>query len=254
MIPSQFISISIAVAALLWFFPAHADVRYVSGGPKLGGRLTVIDLGIIERGDYQRFVSAYQRAELDWKGSGQDTATNVMLRLNSDGGDVREAMAIGAKARSLRIWLYVHPKARCVSSCVLVLAGGIRRTVYGRVGIHRPHLALDDAVTVAQQRRNYDELERAIKLYLTQVNIPISLYDTMFRISPQDVRFLTTTELQDFGLSGDDPYYEEANMATAARQRGISKSGMLARVAAAQRCGGPIEHQLECISDALEGR
>jgi hypothetical protein len=111
--------------------------------------LAAIDLvGVIRKGDYQRFATAAE--------SNKDV--QVMVRLNSDGGDVHEAIAIGLKARAMKMWVIVLGRARCVSACVLILAGGVDRTVYGRVGIHRPYLETDSATTELEQRRNYGDL------------------------------------------------------------------------------------------------
>ena len=42
------------------------------------------------------------------------------------------------------------------------------------------------------------------------MNIDTRLYDDMFRISPFAVRYLTSSELQTYGVDGTDPYVEQA--------------------------------------------
>lgn len=58
--------------------------------------------------------------------------------INSPGGDIAAAMAIGRMFREERAWLHVN--GVCISACVLILAGAVdRSTNFGRVGIHRPY-------------------------------------------------------------------------------------------------------------------
>ena len=53
--------------------------------------------------------------------------------------------------------------------------------------------------------------------------MPISLYDTMFRIPPGKMRYLTEQEMQDYNLNEDDPYFHEAETAESAEIYGLSK-------------------------------
>ena len=106
----------------------------------------------------------------------------------------------------------------------MLLAGGTARLVEGSVGIHRPYLDDDRAFTPEQQKRNYAPIERDVKEYLASVNVPTSLYDTMFRIPPEKVRFLNERELQTLGLNEDDPFHKEAVDAQNANSAGLSKS------------------------------
>lgn len=255
MFSHRLLRLCVAVASLSCSLTASADVRFVPGGPDYGGNMAAIDIvGTIKKGDYERFLAAYERNKINWKGSGSNPGDGVLVRLNSDGGDVKEAMAIGAKVRETKMSVFRTGDSRCISACVFVLAGGVQRSVFGRVGIHRPYLAVDNATTEAQQKRNYDDIERDIKTYLRHVNVPTSLYDTMFRIAPHEVRFLSKTELQDFGLLGNDPYYEEASTTASAKEMGISKSEYLARKARAEQCEGDMPALGRCISRAYEGK
>jgi hypothetical protein len=106
----------------------------------------------------------------------------------------------------------------------MLLAGGTSRLVEGAVGIHRPYLEDDRAFSPEQQRRNYAAIEKEVKDYLESVNVPTSLYDNMFRIPPEKVRFLNERELQTLGLNEDDPFHKEAVDAQGAQGAGLSKS------------------------------
>jgi hypothetical protein len=67
-------------------------------------------------------------------------AEGSIYRINSRGGSVAAAMAIGRIFRHETAWLGVD--GDCISACVLILAGAVDRQI-GRtavIGIHRPYL------------------------------------------------------------------------------------------------------------------
>jgi hypothetical protein len=68
------------------------------------------------------------------------TAYGVGYEINSQGGDVNAAIAIGRMFRKERAHLQVNENSVCISACVLILAGAVERPVSGAIGIHRPYL------------------------------------------------------------------------------------------------------------------
>lgn len=124
-----------------------------------------------------------------------------------------------------------------------MLAGGVTRVVGGRIGVHRPYLEEDIAYTATSQRKVYADIEEKVKSYLSYVNVPTSLYYLMFRIPPEKVRFLSNEELQQFNLNEDDPYFEEAATATAAKRVGITKLEYIKRRRGCE-IGLQTEHEL----------
>ena len=83
------------------------------------------------------------------------SAYGVHYGINSPGGSVSAAMAIGRRFRKERAWLGVN--GSCISACVLILAGAVDRQIgkSGVVGIHRPYLAF-----TAQQNPTSDQIKR----------------------------------------------------------------------------------------------
>lgn len=246
--------------ALLFAADVRADVRFIPGTIPTGrGGFTLATIeitGTIERGDYGRVLAMYEKSKQSFAASGFSMpVATALLRLDSNGGDVAEAMAIGARAHATKMTVTIPENARCISACVLILAGGIDRMVFGRVGIHRPHIPLDTAFTEGEQKSNFADIERDVKAYLAYVNVPTALYDKMFRVSPQNVRYLEQSELQDLGLGSADPYFEEASSAQMAKILGISKTEYMARRARADRCLGLTSGKLgKCLSEAYAGK
>jgi hypothetical protein len=152
-----------------------------------------------------------------------------IIWLNSPGGDVSAAMDIGRLLRRFNSIAMVDYNQVCVSACVLVLAGSTFRMIKGKVGIHRPYLPEDNATTEEEQKVIYDTIRKNIKNHLEIMNINPTLYDDMFRISPRNVKFLDKEELDLYGLSGTDPYFEEAASAREAKELQISKEEFFKR-------------------------
>ena len=138
----------------------------------------------------------------------------VVIELASPGGDVIAAIEIGRIFRQHLFWTQVVDfGSGCYSACVLLLAGGAVRTAIAesKVGIHRPrfdaaYFANLDADTA---RKRYASMAASVRSYLEEMGISPRLFDMMMQVSSSSVRFLTQQELEETGLDGTDPAYEE---------------------------------------------
>jgi len=159
------------------------------------------------------------------KGSG-----SLLLMLDSEGGDIAAAIEIG---RLIRRWpgssVLVSLNSKCFSACVFLLAGGLHRTVHGKVGIHRPFGAGPKTGSYESTQKEFRALEQSAKRFLQDVNIPVSLFDEMMSVPPQKLRLLTEDELARYGIGQNDPVYEEVRDGQAAQALGISKEEYLRR-------------------------
>jgi len=209
--------------------PSFADVSYtpLSGDVKsLSFTVPKITLsGHIQQDDLKQFITLTNLAKQE--------SPLYQVELNSLGGDVETALSMG---RILRLdkgkaSVAVQREGMCFSSCVLVLAGSASRFVVGSVGIHRPYAPIDNSMTADLQKQYYERIEKEVKAYLQEMNIPTELYDHMFRIPPEKIKFLTDDELQKYGLSEDDPYEDAAKNARFAKDIGITAQELLQRKA-----------------------
>jgi hypothetical protein len=161
---------------------------------------------------------------------------NLLLFLNSEGGDIATAIEIG---RLVRHWQASHVvvslDSKCFSACVFVLAGGLNRAVHGKVGIHRPFSATTDSHTYEATQKTFRELEQSAKSFFKGMNVPASLYDEMMSVPPQKLRLLTEQELARFGIGQSDPAYQDNRDAKSARGYGLDKEEYLARKERADR-------------------
>jgi hypothetical protein len=151
------------------------------------------------------------------------------IGLNSPGGDVRASLQLGRLLRQEGRAAIVGPDHHCASACVFVLAGAPMKIVYGRVAIHRPYVPNDVLTNAADQKARYGELSKEVKPFLEEMNVLPTLYDDMIRISPGTVRVLTKPELERYGLTGVDPFVDEAGLTQSADFLRISKQELLRR-------------------------
>lgn len=164
------------------------------------------------------------------------TDVGLYLALDSEGGDMYAAMAIGRMFRAARVSSSVPPNAKCLSACVLLLAGSVDRFVQGNVGIHRPYSSSTDAISYDELQRRTTKLGDDVAAYLKEMNISSGLYDAMKAIPSEKIRVLSYEELKGFGLSDKDPVFEELIDNQTAEMAGLNKSEYLARKALASRC------------------
>ncbi len=176
----------------------------------------------------------------------------LTVLLDSSGGDVDAAMAIGRLIRTKTAFISVgmtlpignqdgRNTAVCASACVLIfVAGSFRKVDYSApIGIHRPYSTSPGSPT-KDRRAEYAVLARRVKSYLEEMAIPDQLYDEMMRVDPEDVRWLSTKEQNELGILGIDPAYGDSQDSRDAAARGISKLEWLRRKVLVRQFCAPI--------------
>lgn len=227
---------------------ANAEISYIAPDQKRFP--TILVSGRIKSQDAVTFKKLIDVAISDAQIKNGRGEKLYRVELNSMGGSVSAAMEMGKAIHKTAGMVVVDKGATCVSSCVLILAGGNERGVYGKVGIHRPYLSDDNVDTPSGQEASYKNIESSIKQYLTAVNVPTSLYDAMFRIPPEKVRYLTARELESYNLNENDPYYQEAEDTVIAKKWGMTKAQFIQfKAATANQCSTqPIEQVSSCLT------
>lgn len=160
-----------------------------------------------------------------------------MVSLDSKGGDVAAAMEIGRMFRKARVDTIIGVNGKCLSACVFLLAGSVKRTYLGGpVGIHRPYSADTEAITFEAMQERTTRSGNLASSYLKEMNIPNTLYDAMTQVPPEQIKILNKAELNRYGLDANDPVFAELERNAEARAAGVSKSDYLARKAAYDQC------------------
>jgi hypothetical protein len=156
--------------------------------------------GVINHQTLEDFTIAAARIQ-DWG----------MVVLDSEGGDVVAALSIGRIVRSRSFATDVPDKNLCASACVFILAAGVDRHGYGKIGIHRPHY--DDTyfagLQPAEAQIKFSQLEDLTRGYLHDMGMPDELFASMIRVPSDSIQWLSPATIHSFELDRMDPGYEE---------------------------------------------
>ena len=154
--------------------------------------------------------------------------------LDSNGGDIDAGMELGRMLRDRGIYTLVGKNDQCMSACVFVFMGGERRSVAGRLGIHRPFFPYTHETPDRQAR--FRHLTKVLREYIDELDFPASLYEAVMLVPPESIRILTPGELKTYYLEGISPSSEDRLDALAARRLGLTMRAYLDRKATAPAC------------------
>jgi hypothetical protein len=175
----------------------------------------------------------------------------LKVGLDSEGGDVDEAMRIGRLIKNNSFGTITGQAYKCLSSCVLILASGVeRQSLLGNVGIHRPYFSdLNEKLTIDEIRKIKDKKNKEIKTYLEEMDSNPALLDAMISIEPSNIKMLTEDELKFYRLIGDDANYEEKKIAMLASVYNMTSSEYRRQSDSADKiCRKPIGNSLPSAS------
>jgi hypothetical protein len=152
------------------------------------------------------------------------------LKLDTPGGDVTVAMTIGRLLRQEQAYVHIERDAKCLSACVLILAGAVNREMQGAVGIHRPYFEVP-AGPIAADKINevYQDMLQKMHLYFREMNVSEQLADAMLRIEPEDMHVLNAASLNNYGLVPKDPVAKETSEIKKAKRLGLIRAEYMRR-------------------------
>lgn len=251
----------ILIAALILFGSqaAHADVLEINrAGPSCDARFQACTLVVQITGVITDITTKQLQAivEETRREAEQNHYSFAFLQaeLDSLGGDVDAAMAIGRLLRKENAAAIVNRDAVCLSACVLVLAGGASRGLEGTIGIHRPYFPVPtEQVSAANVRASYQEMLGRLRAYLREMNVDEGLADAMLRIDPEHMHVLSGNELNQYGLSKVDAVTAETFDLEQAQLYGLDRSEYMRRkLLAEQQCGGSTSIATGCYRSILK--
>jgi hypothetical protein len=154
--------------------------------------------GTVQKGDYEKLRQLVLTKE-----------NNGVVFINSDGGDVREAMKIGALIRGAHISISVIDK--CNSACFIIYSSAVERSHNGAsFGLHRPFYEKEKykllSPMIAQEA--YADLEQGFKSYLLKNRVPIYAVDKLMMLSSNDAWVVRGEEMERL-IGRKDAAYEE---------------------------------------------
>lgn len=153
--------------------------------------------GTIQRGDADNFIRLIF--------SSKPGSVFRRVGLNSNGGDVDEAIKLASLVEQLRLRTKVNPGGVCASACFFIWVVGephnatsqISSQYLGRVGLHRPYLKnpKNDPKSLETQ----GVLQKQIANFLSEKLIPNRLIDLMMTRPSNDIYWLTKQDLDELG-------------------------------------------------------
>ncbi len=182
----------------------------------------------ITQGDLPRFQAALAHVERSAKAR-INGIPFITVELNSPGGDVVEAIAIGREIYRHAAMTMVRPAQECVSACVFILmAGAVHTPIGAAIGVHKPMLVAWHNMNYAEARAKYDGLMRYLRDYFRELGVADEAYDIMMQTSYTDMHYFTWWEMDRLGLRGEGPgwraRFAERQAATALQEARLNWS------------------------------
>ncbi len=166
--------------------------------------------------------------------SGKQKIAGNTVWLASNGGDIDAGMELARRLRKLGIFTLVGKNDQCLSACVYAFMGGERRSVAGRLGIHRPYFPFTEGTPNRPAR--FRHLQQTLRQFIEEMDFPDSLYEAVMLVPPESLQILSTVDLKRFYLEGISPSSEDMVDAAAARRLDLSMFEYLKRKAKAPAC------------------
>jgi len=178
----------IAIFGLFLFVttPQAADIRnFGLLNPSEG--IVINFNGEIIEGDYQRLVSLVEASEI---------RKRVSIAFNSLGGNISEAVAIGRYIRSQGFETLVVDG--CYSACFFAFLGGVKREVFGKLGVHQFYggRGSSDYVESTTQFLTAELME-----YTASMGVNIETLKIAFQTPPQHMYVFSEDEIENFGIN-----------------------------------------------------
>jgi len=141
-----------------------------------------------------------ERLETELEARGEYVRT---VALDSPGGVVHEALAMGRLVRDGGYGTSVANGAMCASSCPLVLAGGATRTVKegAAVGVHQIYTGAVGPGQSAQALSDAQVTTATIARYLDEMGVEQGLWLHALETPPDRLYYFTAEEMARFNLS-----------------------------------------------------
>jgi hypothetical protein len=144
--------------------------------------------GQIAPGDAERIVPVIER-----EAPGR-------VALNSPGGSVHDALAIGRAIRAAGTATAVGDGAVCLSACPYILAGGVERSVApeGMVGVHQSYFGQNTVLPAFMAVEDVQRGQAEVMDYLVEMDLDPLLMRHAMATPPDEIYLLVEEELRTY--------------------------------------------------------
>ena len=218
---------------------AAAEISRQYGRSEIGGfsveNVISVD-GKIEVGDFKKFMTVletYSHKKDLFQGKIEDSDFESLItgahanyvnritlevELNSNGGDVIEAMKIGRAIKKFGLNTGFpstgDPDEKCLSACFFIYVSGVVRSfsfLYeGDVGVHRPYFKPDyfAGLSSTEAEKKHKSMVEDTKQYLRDMNVSEELIDLTYRVPPKELYFITDDDFKKW-IGRFQPFFKD---------------------------------------------
>ena len=154
---------------------------------------TVLDVtGAIAEGDFVRFEDFLETTSL----------SPETIRLNSPGGSVIDALAIGRAIRDAGFDTTVGDDGICLSACPYVLVGGSERQIDDRaqVGVHQHYFGKSSILPASFAVEDIQAGQGEVMVYLDDMGIDPMVMTHALATPPDEIYVLLPEQLRAYGF------------------------------------------------------
>ncbi|MGR3249447.1 MAG: hypothetical protein ACU0DH_09620 [Paracoccus sp. (in: a-proteobacteria)] len=150
-------------------------------------------IGQIAPGDADRFVAWLDRARPQAR----------LVALDSSGGSVADALAIGRTIRGAGYATRVADGAVCLSACPYIFAGGLDRQVEqgGVIGVHQHYFGQNTVLPAFMAVGDLQRAQAGVMEFLVEMGVDLRLMTHALRIPPSEINILSPDLMTELSLT-----------------------------------------------------
>ena len=146
-------------------------------------------IGAISPGDADRIIEALT------------TDAPKQLYLNSPGGSVADALALGRHLRDAQIATTIAEGDVCLSACPYIFAGGTRRTAPGTLGVHQHSFGENSFLPAFLAVEDIQRGQSQVMAYLDDMGLDVRLMRHALATGPSDIYIFVEDELIEYQIT-----------------------------------------------------
>ena len=153
---------------------------------------TLILTGQIAQGDAERFK--------DYLAT--DPTMPAMIRLNSPGGSVQDALLIGRQLRAAEVATVMGAGDICLSACPYILASGLSRNIHNdaQVGVHQHYFGTNSALPAFLAVEDIQRGQGEVMAYLNDMGVDPLIMRHALVTPPDEIYVLLPEQLTDYKM------------------------------------------------------
>ncbi|WP_155897542.1 PAN domain-containing protein [Aureimonas ureilytica] len=205
----------LAFVAALFSTHALAGINLIPGTTDSGIRYIVLSGDFVAGDDASEFLS--KALELD---------SNV-ISFDSPGGNVASAMRYGKVIRALGLKTMQPRSLNCASACALAFLGGTERYAEtGSIGVHRASFSSDTGISSEVAVAAIQAGTADLIGYLSDMGVDPKLLQLSLSIDSSDMRYLTSSEMQEYRVVSIGGGAGESSKTTAYASPSVSHTSL----------------------------